>query len=356
MTDVRTSHYRIHRGIVVLILATLILAASTSARAGASDDIGSLRDVVRGLESAVVWIVAQINDDEWAQGTGFIIDENGYIVTNAHVVAGSKAIVVGWPDRFARSEKIAEVVAMDEDLDLALLHIDAAHLPTINVDPSSPPHVGDAVISLGYPAGEDLGLGNLTVTRGIISCIRAAAEDSLELIQTDAAVTLGCSGGPLYDLDTGTVVGVIQGKGMFLLEGFNFAIPVERFFDFAGSPPELGLSAAMERFEGGVDPDFSFPSTRSIQSYNQGLLARGSADWGEALSHFLAATRLDEEDPLAAYSAAESYAALHQPRQALRWLEKAFELGFSDFDGALDRSGFQGVKHDRRFVELVESF
>ena len=68
------------------------------------------------------------------------------------------------------------------------------------------------------------------------------------------------------------------------------------------------------------------------------------------------ASRLENEDPKAAYGVAESYAALNQPRQSLRWLERAFELGYSDFDKALDSPGFKGVRSDERFVSLVQSF
>jgi hypothetical protein len=79
-------------------------------------------------------------------------------------------------------------------------------------------------------------------------------------------------------------------------------------------------------------------------------------DWSEALGNFLAAIHLEDEDPQAAYGAAESYAALDQPTQSLKWLERAFELGYSDFDGALDSPGFDSVRDDERFVDLVESF
>lgn len=344
--------------VVIMILALLILGTSTPARSAPllTGTSWGLRDIIRELEPAVVWIVAQVDTDEWSQGTGFIIDENGYLLTSAHVVDGAREIIVGWPDRYERSEVPAEIIAVNIELDLALLKIEGAHLPILPVDMSIQPFLGDAVITLGYPAGEELGLGGMSVTRGIISSFRSDEDGDVRAIQTDAAITLGCSGGPLFDLDTGTVVGVVQGKGMFLLEGFNFAVPVGHVFEFAGSPPELGIRTAVAALDS-ADPDnYSHPVMRSLEAYSAGLHASGQADWGEALSHFLLANRLDSEDPLAAYSTAESYAALQRPRLALHWLQRAFELGFSDFDNALDGQGFESVRNDDRFIELVENF
>ncbi len=356
MTDTRQSSRLIYQIALLLIVALLILGVAVPLRATGREDSWSLRDIVRTLEPSVVWVVAEMGPDEWSQGSGFIVHEDGYILTNAHVVDGATEITVGWPTKFNRSDRVAEVIDVDKALDVALLRVPGVHLPTIPLNTTESACIGDAVITLGFPAGEELGLGGLTVTRGVLSSIRMTADGRVGLLQTDAAVTLGCSGGPLFDLDTGTVIGMVQGKGMFLLEGFNFARPISNFFEFSDTLPELGVDTAIAQLSGETDRHFSQPYQRSLDVYRQALIARGQMDWGEALSNFLAATELEDEDPQAAYGAAESYAALDQPRQALTWLERAFELGYSDFDGALDSLGFSTVRDDTRFVDLVESF
>ncbi len=346
----------IHQILLLVILLGLLLGTTLPARADAGEDSWSLRDVVRSIEPSVVWIVADLGKDTWSQGSGFIVHEDGYVLTNAHVVEGALGITVGWPDRFDRSEKEATVVATDPNLDVALLHIESVHLPTVAIGSSESACLGDAVITLGYPAGDELGLGGLTVTRGVLSCVRRDASGEVSLLQTDAAITLGCSGGPLYDLDTGTVIGVVQGKGTLLLEGFNFAIPSERIFSLSGTEQSAGIQAAIQALDPVMANDFSCPGDRSLDIFNNALTARAQMEWSEALGNFLAVGHLDGEDPLAAYGVAESYAALDQPRQALRWLERAFELGYTDFDGALESDGFSGFRDDDRFTDLVRSF
>jgi S1-C subfamily serine protease len=342
---------------MALLVMVVLLALLAPDPAGASLDAQlRVRDIVRSLEPAIVWVVAEQEAGVYSQGTGVIIQDAGYILTNEHVVTGARSVTVGWPDRFDRTPLLAEVLASDADLDLALLHVDAIHLPTAPVDTSAVPCVGDSVITLGYPAGEELGLDNLTVTRGLVSSIRVDLGTGASLIQTDAAITLGCSGGPLFDLDTGTVVGIIQGKGMYLLEGFNFALPVSRISEMAGIPADSGVDVAVAALAGEMPPDESNLTVRALEAYNQAVADGQGESWAEALSNYRLSLRLQSEDPCTAYGMAESYAALDQPDQALKWLERAFELGYSDFDSALDSEGFSEVRDDERFVELVREF
>ena len=338
-----------------MILLALVICAAAPSEGYVLNERWSLRDIVREIEPSVVWIYADLGNGELSQGSGFVIHEDGYIVTNAHVIEGASMVIVGWPNRFNRSEQIAEVVATDSAYDLAILHIDCVHLSAIPFDNAGSACLGDAVVALGYPAGTSLGLGDLTVTRGVVSALRRDETGDVALIQTDAVVTLGCSGGPLYDIDTGSVIGIVEGMGMLVLEGFNFAIPSSKLFDFAGTDANDGMDSVIGAVRN-VDADFSHPGLRSLSLYESALSARERAAWGEALSSFLAADRIDGEDPQVAYGVAESYAALLRPRESLRWLERAFELGYSDFDNALDSDGFAVYEEDDRFVELVQSF
>ncbi len=357
MPGAKHSKPNIYQMLLMLIIACLIIGIALPARSDTVDETWSLRDIVRTLEPSVVWVMADKGRDNWMQGSGFVVHESGCIITNAHVVDGARDIIVGWPDRFNRSEKIAEILAIDTNLDLALLKIEGGHLPVLPIMSSSEAGLGDAVITLGYPVGDELGLGGLTVTRGILSSLRRVSpDDDVQLLQTDAAITLGCSGGPLYDLDTGSVIGIIQGKGMMLLEGFNFAIPSDKLLEFADTYPGDEIMEAIASLAGLYEPDISIPCDRSLDVWTLADAARDSNSWSEALGNFLAAERLDDEDPMTAYGIAESYAALDRPTPALQWLERAFELGFCDFDGALESDGFDSFEDDSRFVDLVQSF
>lgn len=135
-------------------------------------------------------------------GSGFIVDEDGFVVTNNHVIQDADEITVILSDNTALK---AEVIGRDKKVDLALLKINTERdLPSIRFGNSDKARVGDWVMAIGNP----LGLGG-SVTAGIISAktrdINAGPYDSF--IQTDAAINKGNSGGPLFDMD-GRVIGV----------------------------------------------------------------------------------------------------------------------------------------------------
>jgi Do/DeqQ family serine protease len=155
-------------------------------------------------------------------GSGVIVDPNGYVLTNHHVVDGAETLTVELSDR-RRFE--AKVVGSDEASDLAVLKIEASDLPTLPLADSDRVQVGDVVLALGNP----LGVG-LTVTQGIVSAKGRATsfgDGSFEdFLQTDAAINRGNSGGPLIDT-AGTVVGInsqiLSPTGTSI--GIGFAIP-----------------------------------------------------------------------------------------------------------------------------------
>lgn len=158
-----------------------------------------------------------------SQGSGFIIDADGYILTNAHVVADADEIIVSLKNG---DEFQAETVGIDRRTDIALLKIDAEgeNLPVVEIGDSDAIRVGEWVVAIGSPYGLDQ-----TVTAGIISALgrRLPSEQYVPFIQTDAAVNPGNSGGPLMDLE-GKVIGInsqiISSSGAFA--GVSFAIPI----------------------------------------------------------------------------------------------------------------------------------
>ena len=154
-------------------------------------------------------------------GSGFIISQDGLIVTNAHVVDGATEITVSLPDR---REYSASIVGSDERSDIAVLKVDATDLPTLALGDSSDVNVGQWVLAIGSPFGFEY-----TATQGIISAVSRTLpnENYVPFIQTDAAVNPGNSGGPLFDTD-GQVIGVnaqiFSRSGGFM--GLSFAIPI----------------------------------------------------------------------------------------------------------------------------------
>ncbi len=166
--------------------------------------------------------------DAKSLGSGFIISEDGYVLTNHHVVKDADEIIVRLTDR---RELVAEVVGSDRRSDVALLKIDAKGLPVATVGDSTKLKVGEWVLAIGSPFDFDL-----TVTAGIVSALARSlpSENYVPFIQTDVAINPGNSGGPLLNLD-GEVVGInaqiYSRTGGFM--GLSFTIPIDLAMDVA---------------------------------------------------------------------------------------------------------------------------
>ena len=133
------------------------------------------------------------------QGTGFIIDNEGYVVTNAHVLSGGSVIYV---ITYEQETKNAEFIGYDSTLDIALLKI-SGNYERIRLDDSNEVQVGEKVIAIGNPLGLQF-----SVTEGIVSGVHREGANGLEAyIQTDAALNPGNSGGPLINKE-GRVIGI----------------------------------------------------------------------------------------------------------------------------------------------------
>ncbi len=173
--------------------------------------------------------------DTRAQGSGFIISSDGYVLTNNHVVEGAGEVVVRLHDR---RQYVAEVVGTDPRSDMAVLKIDGEQLPVVTIGDSNQLEVGEWVLAIGSPFGFDF-----SVTAGIVSATGRALpnESYVPFIQTDVAINPGNSGGPLFNLD-GDVIGInsqiYSRTGSFM--GLSFAIPIEMAMDVAAQIQESG--------------------------------------------------------------------------------------------------------------------
>ena len=168
-----------------------------------------------------------------AVGSGVIVDANGYIMTNAHVVEGAQRIRVALPMSSTGSPSSipagrrqlfdAKVIGIHKESDLALLKIDQTNLPTLSLEATQNIRVGQMVLAVGSPEGLQS-----SVTMGVISAVARQADPtkSLNYVQTDAPINPGNSGGPLVDMN-----GYVVGINTFILsqsggsEGLGFAIP-----------------------------------------------------------------------------------------------------------------------------------
>ncbi len=196
-----------------------------------------VRDIYKKVGPAVVYITTRklgfdfwLFSETWVEGTGsgFIVDERGYIVTNAHVVADADSISV----ILAEGEEYpAKLVGIDVGTDTAVIKINpppGKRLPTVTLGSSAELEVGDWVVAIGNPYGLDR-----TVTFGVVSALGRAikapnGQTIRNVIQTDAAINRGNSGGPLINAK-GEVVGVnsaivTQSGGS---EGIGLAIPID---------------------------------------------------------------------------------------------------------------------------------
>ena len=166
--------------------------------------------------------ITSVRETNDSLGSGFIIDSDGYVVTNHHVIRDADEIIVRLKDR---RELKATVVGSDARSDIALLKIEADNLPVVKIGSSSNLKVGSWVMAIGSPFGFDH-----SVSVGVISATGRTlpSESYVPFIQTDVAINPGNSGGPLFNLD-GEVIGInsqiYSRTGGFM--GLSFAIPVD---------------------------------------------------------------------------------------------------------------------------------
>jgi len=193
-------------------------------------------------------------------GTGFVVGDGNLLVTNAHVVtrpteddASDISLVVYTPGASGQdSVRRLEIIEVDKAHDLALLRFEGGAVPALALGPAQPVREGQMVAFIGFPLGSNLGLSPVT-HRGIVSAITAVAlpspsarqldnraikalkEGVFDLLQLDATAYPGNSGGPLFDAESGAVVGVVnmvalkgtRESALTRPSGISYAIPVE---------------------------------------------------------------------------------------------------------------------------------
>lgn len=216
---------------------TTTTASSTSKANSTSEIVKKTADSVVEIstESVVTGSFAQQYVQQGA-GSGVIISQDGYILTNNHVINGANSVKVRLRDS---TEYDATIVGSDSDNDIALLKVSATGLSPATFGDSNSLAVGDYVVAIGNPLGE---LGG-TVTDGIISALarKVTIEDTqMTLLQTNAQVNPGNSGGGLFNAN-GELVGIVNAKQSATeVEGIAFAIPINNVLDILSDLKEYG--------------------------------------------------------------------------------------------------------------------
>lgn len=254
--------------------------------------------------NSTVGITTSVTTNFWgfhttsaAAGSGFILTDDGYIITNHHVIENSDSITVSLYDGTAYE---AELIGYDAGNDIAVLKVEAEGLTPVVIGDSENLNVGDSVIAIGNPLGEL----TFSLTSGAVSAldreITLSNSVTMELIQTDCAIDSGNSGGALFNL-YGEVVGVTNAKysgsgGGASIDNIGFAIPVNHVKDIIKSiiengyitKPYIGVSVA--------------EVSRETQSYGlpKGAAVRDVAEDGPA-----AAAGLEENDIITAINGEE---------------------------------------------------
>ncbi|MBD0282424.1 MAG: trypsin-like peptidase domain-containing protein [Thermoleophilaceae bacterium] len=265
-------------GLVVLVLGAILISTDvidtgddrtvvrqspiTQTTSESDGDGRTVRDIYKREARGVVFVEAEGVSDEpsifgtpnegTATGSGFVIDEQGTILTNAHVVSGAENVTVSFTEEGDAID--AEVKGVDASTDLAVLKIDpddVENLVAMPLGDSSQVEVGDPVVAIGNPFGF-----TRTVTTGIVSALQRQIEAPngfpiRNVIQTDASINPGNSGGPLLDAD-GRVIGInsqiATGGGQGSV-GIGFAVPINTAKSLL---PELREGGEIERAYLGV--------------------------------------------------------------------------------------------------------
>lgn len=202
--------------------------------ANQTEALPSIADVVALVKPSVVAITTEVAGRDFfnrpftqeGAGSGWILDEDGIIVTNNHVVAGARTITVTMDDGSTFSADINSV-STDPLNDLAILQIDARNLPALKRGDTSKLRVGDWVIAIGNALGQGIRATEGIVSRKGVSLPVSQQQTLYDLLETSAAINPGNSGGPLVNL-AGEVVGITSAKvAQIGVEGMGYAISID---------------------------------------------------------------------------------------------------------------------------------
>lgn len=250
-----------------------------------------------------------------SSGSGFVLTSDGFVVTNYHVVEGASSVTVQLYDG---REFPAQIVGYENTTcDVALLKIDATDLATVSIGDSDEIQVGQQVCAIGNPLGEL----TFTLTVGYISALdREINTDGrpINMLQTDAAINAGNSGGPLFDTN-GNVIGINTAKysaslGETAVEGLGFAIPINDIMKIVDDLTQYGYVVGKPYLGVSVDDSSSYGENLPAGAYVGQVIEGGAADKAGlqvgdvivGLGDSVVGSQSDLQKALASYSAGDT--------------------------------------------------
>ena len=250
-------------------------------------DANSVSQVYARNVHSVVLIESTVTSTMYGQtatgvssGSGFILTEDGYVITNYHVIEGASAVEVVLYDN---TRYQAAVIGYDSTNDIALLKVEASGLDAVEIGSSDDLIVGDQVVAIGNPLGELTS----TLTVGYVSAKeRMVSTDGsiINMLQTDAAINSGNSGGPLFNMN-GQVVGITTAKysgassSGATIEGIGFAIPIDDVMDGVAQLQEFGyiksayLGVVVRNMDASTANIYGLPVGAYVDSVEEGYCA-----------------------------------------------------------------------------------
>ena len=223
--------------------------------------------------TTISYATGETQEQDTGSGSGVIITDDGYIVTNNHVVQGADTIHVYLQDG---TKYDAKLIGTDTFSDLAIVKIDVANLPAATIGSSGNVTVGDTVYAIGNP----LGVLTSSVSKGIISGLdRTITIDgiSMTLMQTDASINPGNSGGGLFN-DSGELIGIVNAKSASVeVEGLGFAIPINDVLRVVYDLQQYGrvrgrayLGVTLQNLDAEVAEIYGLPSGPQVVTVTEG--------------------------------------------------------------------------------------
>jgi hypothetical protein len=241
------------------VLSRITFVVIASAAIAFAQTALTTAQIAKRVSPSVVVIQGKTDSGD-VLGSGFIVSNDGKIVTNLHVIRDMKAVTV----RTATGEIFdsVAVLATDERRDLAIVKVAGFNLPMLDLGDSESLSVGESVVIVGSPSGLEG-----TVTAGILSSVRDSGE-GFKILQTDAAVNPGNSGGPLVNIK-GQAIGVVSFK-LRSMEGLNFGVPINYVRGLLNSMHEPVSLEQLQR---------SLASNASVVQQNSGPSLKETLDW-----------------------------------------------------------------------------
>lgn len=232
-------------GLTIVILITLVIPVSAK----------TAGEIYERLRPSVICIVGELDpvfitpEYDSCQGTGFILQPNGVAITTAHNIENTLSLSVYYWENiagtFSLCETTAEVLAVNSELDLALIDIAGNDFTAVTLA-EKPVLITDEVMALSVPYAHVMSMSLFFTEGHVISLTNSILGlNDMNNIISDAFITYGSSGGPLLNSD-GDVVGLVYAMGQEDLTGMTFITPINYIYVWSGTPPELGLQIAID--------------------------------------------------------------------------------------------------------------